>query len=117
MMPCRRAQPSSTASGTTPVKNSEGVSDQFANPFVFCPYCDGSPSNQTEVPKRLFDDLALLGRARYDAPATTGAVRRSARRQAPKRLDMSDPTRLRDEAVMPLNEVLYLAVGRHSLLL
>src|SRR5438132_3756130 len=37
-----------------------------------------------------------------------GAVRCPARRQASKRLDMSDPTGLRDEAVMLLNELLYL---------
>src|SRR5712691_10444302 len=71
-------------------------------------------SNQTEVPKRLFDGLALFGRARFDATTLPGAVRCTARWQASKRLDMSDPTGLRDEAVMFLNELLYLNVGRHS---
>src|SRR3989475_11977344 len=71
-------------------------------------------SNQTEVPKRLFDGLALFGRARFDATTLPGAVRCPARRQASKRFDMSDPTGLRDEAVMLLNELLYLNVGRHS---
>jgi len=66
------------------------------------------------VPKRLFDGLALFGRARFDATTLPGAVRCPARRQASKRLDMSDPTGLRDEAVMLLNELLYLNVGRHS---
>ncbi len=65
------------------------------------------------MPERLFDCLTLFGRARDDPTTPTGTVRRSARRQAPKRLDMSDPTGFRDEAVMTLNDILYLALGRH----
>jgi hypothetical protein len=72
-----------------------------------------SPSDQTEMPKRLFDCLTLFGRARYDATTPTGAVRCTARRYAPKSLDMSDPGGFRDETVVMLNELLYLAVGRH----
>ncbi len=71
-----------------------------------------SPSKQTEVPKRLFDGLALFGRARFDATTLAGAVRCTARRQAPKRLDMSDLPGPRDEAVMLLNDLLYPKVGR-----
>ncbi len=65
------------------------------------------------MPKRFFDCFTLLGRTRYGATAPTGAVRRPARRQSPKNLHMSDPSGLRDEAVVTLNELLYLAVGRH----
>src|SRR5713226_169906 len=88
--------------GTTLVKTSWGLAPRRR-----------SPSDQTEMPKRLFDCLTFFGRARDDATTPTGAVRPTTRRYAPKNLDMSDPGGFRDEAVAALNELLYLAVGRH----
>src|SRR5260370_14351968 len=63
--------------------------------------------------KRLFDRLALFGRARFARPIPTSPVRPPQRRYAVNLLDMSDPTRLRDEAMVPLYEPLDLAVGGH----
>ena len=63
--------------------------------------------------KRLFDRLALFGRARFDLPITTSPVRPPQRRYAVNLLDMSDPTRLRDEAMATLYEPLDLAVRGH----
>jgi hypothetical protein len=65
------------------------------------------------MPKGLFDCLTLFGRARYDATTPTGAIFCTARRYAPKNLDMSDPSGFWDKAVVTLDELLYLAVGRH----
>src|SRR6266404_3207492 len=63
--------------------------------------------------KRLFDRLALFGRARFDLPIPTSPVRPPQRRYAVNLLDMSDPTRLWDEAMATLYEPLDLAVRGH----
>ena len=65
--------------------------------------------------KGLFDRLTLFGWQWHDATTPPGAVRWLARRQTPDHLDMIDPIGLRDEAVVTLNELLDLTVGRHSL--
>jgi hypothetical protein len=62
------------------------------------------------MPKRLLDGLALFGRARLDVTIPTGPVRRTQGRDAVNLLDMSDPPRFRDEAVMLLHELLDLGV-------
>src|SRR5439155_23619860 len=72
-------------------------------------------SNHAEIPKRLFDRLTLFGRARLDVTITTGPVRPTQRRYAMNLLDMSDPPRFRDEAVVMLHELLNLGVRGHFL--
>jgi len=72
-----------------------------------------APSDQTEMQERLFDCLPLLGRAGCDAPTPAGPIRCTARRYAPKGLDMRDPSGFRDEAVVTLNKLLYLTIGGH----
>jgi hypothetical protein len=72
------------------------------------------PSDQAEMAKGLFDGLTLFWRARDDATTTTSAVRLAASGQTSEHLDMSDPRGLRNEAMLTLNELLYLAVGRHA---
>jgi hypothetical protein len=75
----------------------------------------GTPSNHAEMPKRLFDRLTLFGRAWLDVTISTGPVRPPQRRYAMKLLNMEDPPRLRDEAVVTLHELLNLGVRRHFL--
>src|SRR5256712_11769971 len=65
------------------------------------------------MPKRLFDRLTLFGRARLDVTITTGPVRPTQRRYAMNLLDMSDPPRFRDEAMVTLHELLNLGVRGH----
>src|SRR5207245_10903794 len=72
-------------------------------------------SNHAEMPKRLFDRLTLFGRARLDVTIPTGAVRLTQRRYAVNLLDMGDPPRFRDEAMMTLHELLNLVVRGHFL--
>src|SRR2546422_699524 len=67
------------------------------------------------MPKRLFDRLTLFGRARLDVTITTGPVRPTQRWYAMNLLDMSDPPRFRDEAVVMLHELLNLGVRGHFL--
>src|ERR671931_160904 len=62
--------------------------------------------------KRLLDGLALIGRARHDPTAAPCAVRRTPRGQTGNRLDVSDPSSRRNEAVTPLHELLNRAVRR-----
>jgi hypothetical protein len=71
------------------------------------------PSNHTEMPKRLFDRLALFRRARLDVAIATGPVRPTQRRDAVNFLDMSDPSRFGDKAVVTLHELLNLGVCGH----
>jgi len=70
-------------------------------------------SNHPEMPKRLFDRLALFGRARLEITITPGAVRSTDRWHAVNLLDMSDPPSFRDEAVVTLHELLNLDVCGH----
>ena len=65
------------------------------------------------MPKRLFDGLTLFGRARLDVTITPGALRPTQRRYAVNFFDMNDPPRLRNEAVMPLHELLNFDVRGH----
>ena len=67
--------------------------------------CVASPSEHAEMPKRLFDRLTLFGRARLDVTTAAGPVRFTQRRYAVNLLDMRDPSRLRDEAVVTLHEL------------
>jgi len=71
------------------------------------------PSNHTEMPKRLFDRLALFLRARLDVTTATGPVRPTQRRYTVNLFDMSDPSRFRDEAVVTLHEFPNLGVRGH----
>src|SRR5438094_2139686 len=71
------------------------------------------PSNHAEMPKRLFDRLTLVGRARLDVTIATGALRPTHGRYAVNLLDVSDPSRLRDETVVTLHELLNLGGGGH----
>jgi hypothetical protein len=71
------------------------------------------PSNHAEMPKRLLDRLTLFGRAWLDVTIPTGSVRATQRRYAVNLLDMSDPPRFRDEAVVMLHELLNLGVRGH----
>jgi hypothetical protein len=75
----------------------------------------GTPSNHAEMPKGLFDRLTLFGRARLDVTIPTGPVRPPQRRYAVNLLDMKDPPRFGDEAVVTLHELLNLRVRRHFL--
>ena len=69
----------------------------------------GRPSsNRAEMPKRLFDRLTLVGRARLEVTIATGASRPTHGRYAMNLLDVSDPSRFRDEAVVTLHELLNL---------
>jgi len=61
--------------------------------------------------KRLFDRLALFGWARLDVTTAAGPVRFTAHRYAV--FHMRDPSRLRDEAVVTLHELLNLGVRGH----
>src|SRR5437660_11047154 len=65
------------------------------------------------MPKRLLDRLTLFGRAWLDVTIPTGSVRPTQRRYAVDLLDMSDPPRFRDEAVVTLHELLNLGVRGH----
>jgi hypothetical protein len=65
------------------------------------------------MPKRLFDRLALFGRARLEITITPGALRSTNRWHAVNLLDMSDPPSFRDEAVVTLHELLNLDVCGH----
>jgi hypothetical protein len=65
------------------------------------------------MPKRLFDRLALFLRARLDVTTATGPVCPTQRRYAMNFLDMSDPPRFRDEAVVTLHEFPNLGVRGH----
>src|SRR5438876_4064797 len=65
------------------------------------------------MPKRLFDRLPLFGRARLDVTIATGALRSTHGRYAVNLLDMSDPSRFRDEAVVTLHELLNLGGRGH----
>jgi hypothetical protein len=65
------------------------------------------------MPKRLFDHLALFRRGRLDVTIATGPVRPTQRRYLVNLLDMSDPSRFRDEAVVMLHELLNLGVRGH----
>jgi len=67
------------------------------------------------MPQRFFDGLTLFRRTRLHTTTATSSVRRTAYRQTSKSLDMSDPAIFRHEAVVPLNELLYLNIGRHPL--
>ena len=62
------------------------------------------------MPKRLFDRFALFRRARLDVTMATGPVRPPQRRQAVNLLDVRDPSRFGDEAVVALHELLNLGV-------
>jgi len=68
-----------------------------------------------KLPKGLFDRLTLLGRARLDVTFTMRPVRPPQRRYAVSFLDMRDPSRFRDEAVVALHELLNLGVRGHFL--
>jgi hypothetical protein len=65
------------------------------------------------MPKRLFDRLTLFGRTWLDVTLPTGPVRATQRRYAVNLLDVSDPPRFRDEAVVTLHELLNLGVRGH----
>src|SRR5207244_11853342 len=67
------------------------------------------------MPKRLLDRLTLFGRAWLDVTIPTGSVRPTQRRYAVNLLDMSDPPRFRDEAVVMLPELLSLGVRGHCM--
>jgi len=60
------------------------------------------PSDHVEMPKRLFDCLPLLGRAGLQMTTPTGPLRPAQRQYAVNFLDMGDPPRFRDEAVVML---------------
>src|SRR3989441_7599400 len=72
-----------------------------------------SRSNHAEMSKRLFDRLTLFGRARLDVTIATGALRPTHGGYAVNLLDVSDPSRFRDEAVVTLHELLNLGGGGH----
>src|SRR5438094_10015608 len=57
------------------------------------------------MPKRLLDRLTLFGRAWLDITIPTGSVHPTQRRYAVNLLDMSDPPRVLDEAVVMLQEL------------
>src|SRR6266849_3256653 len=65
------------------------------------------------MPKRLLDRLPLVGRARLNVTIATGALRPTHGRYAVNLLDMSDPPRCRDEAVVMLHKLLNLGVRGH----
>jgi hypothetical protein len=66
------------------------------------------------MPQRFFDGLTLFRRTRFHTTTATSSVRRPARWQTSKSLDVSDPAIFRHEAVVTLNELLDLDIGRHS---
>lgn len=63
--------------------------------------------------KRLFDRLPLFRWARFDVTIQTRPSCFTQRRYTVNLLDMGDPTRLRDEAVVTLHELLDLGVRGH----
>ena len=62
------------------------------------------------MPKRLFDRLALFLRARLDVAIVAGPVGLTQRRYVVNLLDMRDPSRFWNEAVVTLHELLNLGV-------
>jgi len=67
------------------------------------------------MPERLFDRFPFFWWARLDIAATTGPARPPQRRHAVNLLDMSDPPRFWDEAVVTLHELLNLDVRGHTM--
>jgi hypothetical protein len=65
------------------------------------------------MPKRLFDRLALFLRARLDVAIVASPVGLTQRRYAVNLLDVRDPSRFRNEAVVTLHELLNLGVRGH----
>src|SRR5213596_785035 len=111
---------SSLASGSVGAPSSQASSRSRSSGRLRRRWSDGSPvsagrspSNHAEMPKRLFDRLTLFGRARIDVTIPTGPVRPTQRRYAVNLLDMSDPPRFRDEAVVALHELMNLGVRGH----
>src|SRR5438046_718649 len=69
--------------------------------------------NHAEMPKRLFDRFTLFGWARLDPAIATDALCPTHGGYATNLLDVSDPSRFRDEAVVTLHERLDLGGRGH----